>query len=185
MWGAGMSSIDYAMGRANATREDMVYMGRNCANAVGEEYDKLTAGEQRVWQNAMLAMQFRKSKLPQDILERALGRQAYDAAVTKVDKYESKVVDQWTADMGQDNINRLMTAVSVQIEERCKVFGLDPLEASAEIIHAIFTGVLADSFRTAGETDLCDSLKNGTSQKVWNDAMAWNKRYADATGGTS
>ena len=74
----------------------------------------MVASEQLAWQNAILVMRFREDKMSQDILERALGRDAYDSAVTKCDNYESGVKDPLTRMFGAESMDKMVAATSAR-----------------------------------------------------------------------
>ena len=179
-----MSSIEYAMGRLNTTRADLIHMGTVAARTIGVDYKALPAGEQRAWQNAMIVHGYRKCQMSQDILERAMGRRAYDAAVTIADRYDAEATEPFEEMVGGRG-DELIINATVMLMERAKELGLDLEEIRSVDSHALILGILAEKVTKAGDTQALDALREKCEPEMWDRAMAWNERYAKATGGTS
>lgn len=178
--------MDYAMGRADTTWEDLTYLAKGCLKTLGKDYDKLPAGEQRAWQNAMLILAYRKQSLKQDILERVWGRNAYDVAAVNADRYEDEIELGFASKLGsKEAMLNVLQNTSAMMDIRCRYLGLDPREMSAETIHAVFVGMMADMMQRNEEREMYESFKAKAPPELWKQAMDWNQRYEKATGGVA
>ena len=172
-------NIDSAMGRVNLTVKDTVFLAKICADVTDEPYDSLPPGEQRSWNNAVLVMAFRKEQLSQDILERALGRKAYDAAVTKADKFMS-TGDMLGAEFDGSGLDEVTDGIRAETLRRAPILGFTKETGTAEGLYPVYISVIAEAF--SGDADLVRMLREKAGPEIWGKAMEYTERYAKATG---